>query len=367
VKANPTHWTSLVTGGCGYIGRHLCLRLLALGHHVFIVDDLSHGIHPDVWLKEAIRERRTDGDRIIYTVGSAARSDAPTVTFLKADLVTVLSRQLQAGATSELAPGWPAMAATFHLATTEGTPQLLGQDPLRVARKLALDSTFFQWAAVHKAQIGRVVYVSPGGSLPPGGPHHATSLLSTLSAAGEKLARLAAARYGLRVASVRPSTVYGKDQGPAALLPTMAHEVLAANDELELSPAWPKLSDLLHIDDCIALILRASEFLSDGETLPIGSGHWTSTADLARLMTRAQGRQLSIRGEGQATPAPPATAADPARMSAKLGAVPSISLPQALAQVLRTAQRRQERLTHAPVPAASAHGAMGTKASSSAV
>ena len=352
MKANPTHWTSLVTGGCGYIGRHLCLRLLALGHHVFIVDDLSHGIHPDVWLKEAIRERRTDGDRIIYTIGSADVSDAPTVTFLQADVVAVLSHQLQPGAASTPAPGWPNFAAAFHLATPEGTPQLLGQDPLRVARKLALDATFFQWAAAHKAQIGRVVYVSPGGGVPRVDPQNAsTSLLATAATAGEQLARIAAARYGLRVASVRPSTVYGKDQDPAALLPTLAHEVLAAGDGLKVSSALPKLSDLLHIDDCIALMLRASESISDGETLPIGAGSWTATAELARMMARILGRQINVLGEDP--PAPAAAAADPARMGAKLGAVPSINLAQALAQVLRRAQRRQEHLTHAPAPAAS--------------
>src|SRR5690242_18877942 len=33
----------LVTGGCGFIGSHLAERLLASGHHVRILDDLSTG------------------------------------------------------------------------------------------------------------------------------------------------------------------------------------------------------------------------------------------------------------------------------------------------------------------------------------
>jgi len=33
----------LVTGGCGFIGSHLCDRLLALGHEVRVLDDLSTG------------------------------------------------------------------------------------------------------------------------------------------------------------------------------------------------------------------------------------------------------------------------------------------------------------------------------------
>ena len=34
---------SLVTGGCGFIGFHLCQKLLDLGHKIVVVDNLSTG------------------------------------------------------------------------------------------------------------------------------------------------------------------------------------------------------------------------------------------------------------------------------------------------------------------------------------
>ena len=34
---------TLVTGGCGFIGFHLCKKLLSLGHFVVVVDNLSTG------------------------------------------------------------------------------------------------------------------------------------------------------------------------------------------------------------------------------------------------------------------------------------------------------------------------------------
>ena len=42
----------LVSGGCGFVGRNMVRRLLATTKdRIFIVDDLSIGIHPSLWLK----------------------------------------------------------------------------------------------------------------------------------------------------------------------------------------------------------------------------------------------------------------------------------------------------------------------------
>lgn len=38
----------LITGGAGFIGSHLVDKLLALGHHIYVVDDLSSGIMKNI-------------------------------------------------------------------------------------------------------------------------------------------------------------------------------------------------------------------------------------------------------------------------------------------------------------------------------
>ena len=40
----------LVTGGAGFIGSHLCERLLALGHDVLCVDNLYTGSRENIFI-----------------------------------------------------------------------------------------------------------------------------------------------------------------------------------------------------------------------------------------------------------------------------------------------------------------------------
>ena len=42
----------LVTGGCGFVGRNLVRSLLEDCAEIWIIDDLSTGVHPDRWLPE---------------------------------------------------------------------------------------------------------------------------------------------------------------------------------------------------------------------------------------------------------------------------------------------------------------------------
>src|SRR5688572_17897655 len=84
---------SLVTGGAGFIGAHVCTELLKLGHNVIALDDLSGGyrenLHPDVvFIKGSITdhqllEKLFQENRIDYVYHLAAYAAEGLSHFIK--------------------------------------------------------------------------------------------------------------------------------------------------------------------------------------------------------------------------------------------------------------------------------------------
>src|SRR5688572_29637894 len=74
----------LVTGGCGFVGRHLVARLVRDGRHVWIIDDLSTGKHPDEWAASlGLITTDSGGQRFI-------NDDGTGLTWIEGDMRDVL-------------------------------------------------------------------------------------------------------------------------------------------------------------------------------------------------------------------------------------------------------------------------------------
>src|SRR3954469_8680014 len=58
----------LVTGGAGFIGSHVCERLLDLGHAVWTLDDLNDFYDPNI-KRQTLREIQDKRDRFKFVEG----------------------------------------------------------------------------------------------------------------------------------------------------------------------------------------------------------------------------------------------------------------------------------------------------------
>lgn len=368
----------LVTGGCGFVGRHLVAALLARGRDVYVVDNLSTGKDPEGWLPAGFRRQPANGAE---QARRYVAEGGQCVQFVHGDLLASLLRQLElaakGAADGSAAPStparWPKFADVYHLASIVGGRHVIDGDPLHVSVDLAIDALFFRWLTVVPGGIERVLYASSSAAYPinlqqEGGHVALREDMLQMGAGklgqpdmtygfskmtGEYLAHLAAERYGLHVACVRPFSGYGEDQETAYPVPAIASRVAAGESPVTVWGTGEQGRDFVHIDDCIEAILRAIERISDGSAVNIGTGKLTTFLELAGVFLQLDGRPNDgIKPLVDKPVGVSSRYCDPAQMRAVLNFSPRISLEEGMGRVLRAAHARLETKPSRPrVPA----------------
>ncbi len=345
----------LVTGGCGFVGRHLIARLAQdEPDEIWIVDDLSTGLHPERWelpVVEQVAEIRP-GLADIRIAGTETR-----IIYLQTDfLALALSELGRVGDTGF--PRLPHFDEVYHLASVVGGRNVIDNDPLAVGIDLAIDSAFFLWAA-KVARPERILYASSSAAYPIhqqtfaaavplqeamidfqdviGKPDY-TYGWSKLT--GEYLSRIAVEKYGLNVGVVRPFSGYGEDQEPVYPFPAIALRVAARRDPVIVWGSGEQSRDFVHIDDAVEACTRACRRITDGSAVNIGHGRPVTFLELARLMVQVEGYAATVKGRTDRPVGVSARFADTNRMRAVLDWMPVIALEDGIARGLAFARRR---------------------------
>ncbi len=293
----------LVTGGAGFIGSRLATRLVAEGHEVDVVDDLSTGSLAN------LAEARAGAHR-----GAAGELRFHQLDVRSSGLVALLERRRP--------------EVVFHLAwrplddPAEDADLTVGAT-LRVVQGAARCGTR---KLVHGGDAVALYGVPEQRSLPvresrPPAPvdDHGVSCWAAI----EHL-RIARLRLGLEFTSMAVATVYGTGDpgGPVrqAVTEALAGRVIAADG--------PTL-DLVHVDDTVDAFVRAAT-RGGGLICNIGSGRETSPAALGQHLAAHLGRP-------EVSPAPARAgsrfAIDPTRARIHLGWEPWTRLDVGVAEV----------------------------------
>ena len=334
---------ALVTGACGFVGRHLCERLLRDGYCLWLVDDLSTGQHPDRWLPKDL-ERVEHADRVVY-IG------AHSVVFVEADARDFFAKALEENS------GIPAFGDVFHFAAVVGGRSVIDGNPMAVAIDLALDALCFNWAV--KVKPERLLYASSSAAYPIDlqGEGGAVALKESdiqfggrlgqpdmtygwSKLTGEYLARIAHQHYGLHTACVRPFSGYGEDQDLTYPVPSIALRAAKREEPLTVWGTGEQGRDFVHIDDCVEAMLRILSAVSDGSAVNIGSGRLTNFLEVARLFADIEGYQPEVKPTIGKPVGVHSRYADISHMRQILGWTPGISLKEGFGRVLGVAHER---------------------------
>jgi UDP-glucose 4-epimerase len=296
---------TLVTGGAGFIGSHVCDALLARGHEVVALDDLSSG-------------RRENLD--------------PRVQLVVADV-----RSPQAAAAIErMRP-----EAVCHLAA-QISVRVSVDDPARDAgcNVLGLINVL---EAARRVQTRKIVFSSTGGAIygeqdvypaPETHPLRPASPYGCAKAAGELYLGYYHRQYGLEYVALRYANVYGPRQNPHGEAGVVAifSERLLAGRGCDINGSGAQTRDFVYVAD----VARANVLALQGDfvgTLNIGTGVETSISELYGMLARAAGAHAAPRH----LPAKPGeqlrSSVDPSRAAA-LGWRPQTALDEGIRATL---------------------------------
>lgn len=338
----------LVTGGCGFVGRHLINKLVKRGDSVFVLDDLSTGIHPDRWLGKEFKKTKK-GHFIVY------KNRKVTITFLKTDVLELFTGLVSKKSKIKL----PNFSDVFHLASIVGGRTLIDGDPILVARDLAIDASLFLWATRNKKSLERLLYASSSAAYPTDlqtkdnavalkegmielrgrvGMPDMTYGWSKLT--GEYLSQFAHKKYGLHVACVRPFSGYGEDQDLTYPTPSIALRVARHDKQIEVWGTGEQGRDFVHIDDCIDAMFVILNKVRDGRGINIGTGKLTSFNELIRIMCKIEGHIATIKPLIDKPVGVQSRYADVSILNNEIGWKPSISIEEGMRRTLEGAHKR---------------------------
>lgn len=263
--------TYLVTGGCGFIGSHLCQALLRQGHLVRVLDDLSSGSWANL-------PREAE-----FMYGS----------LLDIDLVREALNRVD---------------GCFHLAAISsverGTRDWLGTHRVNLGGTVTLFDTILR---LPRTASTPVVYASSAAVYGDCNelPITEATEKSPLSAyAADKYgcelhARVATGVHGIPTVGLRFFNVYGPNQDPSSpysgVIARFADR-LKRGDPIEIFGDGEQTRDFVYVADAVTALLRAMERQPSGAPVyNVCTGVPTSVLELARTIGKLCGTDPTIR------------------------------------------------------------------------
>ena len=293
----------LVTGVAGFLGSALANRLIAEGHHVRGLDDLSAG---------------------------DPRYLSPEVVFVRGDI-------------NDRPKLWSLLQGVdcvFHLAARVSVPESVLHP--REYNAVNVGGTVTLMEAMRDVDVRRVVFISSGAvygaqeeqPLREDMPPRPLSPYAVSKLAAEYYVHTIGALWGIETVVLRVFNAYGPGQHlPPAHPPVIPNFLYHAvhGGTLVVHSDGSQTRDYVFVEDVVdAMVAAATAPDVNREIINVGSGTETSVRELVELILELTGQRAEVLYNPRANPGVPRMRADLTRAREKLGYRPRYSLEEGL-------------------------------------
>jgi UDP-glucose 4-epimerase len=299
----------LITGGAGFIGSHLTERLLAGGHRVRVLDNLSTGKRDNLPVSTAVEFRQGDiRDRA--EVKAAVRD----------------------------------VDAIVHLAAVASVQASI-DDPVST-HETNFDGTLFLLEAARHARLGRFLYASSAAvygdnttlplaedaRLKPLSPYAADKL------AGEHYLSFYFAKFGLQTTAFRFFNIYGPRQDPSSPYSGVISifvERSRRGEPVTIFGDGRQTRDFVYVGDLAALLVDAlASPATAGQVINVGCGRQSSLLELLDVLEDLTRKPIVRQRAPSRLGDIVHSCADTTRLQRLLGRVPVTDLAVGLRAIL---------------------------------
>ena len=303
----------LVTGGAGFIGSHVCERLLHAGHHVWAFDELNSFYDPQL-KRRNIRDIQTLAKPFEFIHGDITDRAALDELFAGVKFDQVIHLAARAGVRPSLAE-----PALYQRVNVEGTVNVLEAARHAGVKKIILASSSSVYGVNSKVPFAESDPIFAAIS-----PYAASKL------ACEALGHVYHHVYGMDIAMLRFFTVYGPRQRPDLAIYKFA-KLINAGKPIPVFGDGSSARDYTYVNDTVDGVMACTQREFGFEIFNLGESQTVTLSRLIELLENALGKKAIIDRQPAQPGDVPLTFADISKSRANLGYQPHIKIEQGIA------------------------------------
>ena len=301
----------LLTGGAGFIGSHLCDRLVGEGHRVACLDNFDDFYDPRV-KRRNIREAIGRGEFELIE-GDIRNNQLIARIFRRQSFDVVVHLAARAGVRPSI--DYPKL---YEEVNVQGTINLLD-----ACREYGVKSFVFASSSSVYGGNSKVPFSEEDRVETPISPYGATKR------AAELFCHTYHRLFDINVACLRYFTVYGPRQRPEMAIHKFTR-LIDGNERVPMYGDGQSMRDYTYIDDIIDGTLGAIYANKGYEIYNLGESRTTRLNDLIRMLEEALGKRAIIEGLPEQPGDMPITYANIEKSRRKLGYAPRVSMEEGI-------------------------------------